>query len=71
MQEQVNIQRNFIEALENDYKKKMEELSNILEISEGLEKLVHRQNDHCKPRSPCLIARMVKAEKAKGGAGKV
>jgi len=50
MQDQVNIQRNHIESLENDYQKKMQELGNILEISEGLDKLVFRPNDHRKTK---------------------
>jgi hypothetical protein len=35
-----------IEALINDQKKKFEDLGNLLEITEDLEGLVHKPDDH-------------------------
>ena len=48
LQDDIQKHKNDIEYLQNDYKKKFDELGRILEISEGLDKLVYRPNDHRK-----------------------
>lgn len=50
IQEKIQSMKNNIDHLENSYKKKIQQLGNILDISEGLSKLAYESNDYRKSK---------------------